>query len=31
MRKDFGNHLLIQIEMLRAGVSHKELSKRLGS
>ena len=30
MRSDFRNHLLMQIEMLRAGISHEELSKRLG-
>jgi hypothetical protein len=31
MKRDFRNHLLMQIEMLRAGISHDELSKRLGS
>jgi GNAT superfamily N-acetyltransferase len=31
MTSDFRNHLLMQIEMLRAGISHAELSKRLGS
>jgi hypothetical protein len=31
MRRDFGNHLLMQIEMLRAAISHEQLSKRLGS
>ena len=31
MREDFRNHLLTQIEMLRAGISHDELSRRLGS
>ena len=30
MRRDFRNHLLIQIEMLRCVISHEELSKRLG-
>jgi hypothetical protein len=30
MTSDFRNHLLMQIEMLRAGISHQELSKRLG-
>ena len=30
MRRDFQNHLLMQIEMLRADISHQELSKRLG-
>ena len=31
MRRDFGNHLFMQIEMLRAAISHEQLSKRLGS
>jgi hypothetical protein len=30
VRKDFRNHLLMQIEMLRCAISHEELSKRLG-
>lgn len=30
MRKDFRNHLLMQVEMLRCVISHEELSKRLG-
>jgi hypothetical protein len=30
MKKDFRNHLLLQIEMLRVGIPHKELSKSLG-
>ena len=30
MRKDFLNHLLMQIEMLPCVISHEELSKRLG-
>jgi hypothetical protein len=31
MKEGDRNHLLMQIEMLRAGISHDELSKRLGS
>ena len=27
---DYSNHLLVQIELLRCGISHEELSKRLG-
>jgi hypothetical protein len=30
MTQNIARHLLIQIEMFRAGISHKELSKRLG-
>jgi hypothetical protein len=30
MTRDFRNHLLTQIEMLRCVISHEELSKRLG-
>jgi hypothetical protein len=30
MTRDFRHHLLLQIEMLRAGISHQELSARLG-
>ena len=28
--KDYRNHLLVQIELLRCAISHKELSERLG-
>jgi hypothetical protein len=31
MTSDYRNHLLMQIEMLCAGISHDELSKRLGT
>jgi hypothetical protein len=30
VRKDFRNHLLMQVEMLRCVISHEELSKQLG-
>jgi hypothetical protein len=30
MKTDFRDHLLLQIEMLRAGISHQELSEKLG-
>lgn len=30
MKWDFRHHLLLQIEMLRGGISHEELSQRLG-
>ena len=30
MKRDFRNHLLTQIEMLRCAISHEELSERLG-
>jgi cyanate lyase len=30
MTRDFRNHLLLQVEMLRAGISHEELSNKLG-
>lgn len=31
MTRDFRNHLLTQIEMLRCIISHEELSKKLGN
>lgn len=30
IKRDFGNHLLMQIEMLRCAISDEELSNRLG-
>src|ERR1700677_2452486 len=31
MGRDYRNHLLVQIELLRCVISHEELSKRLGN